>query len=68
MSERFRIEIELGNDAMQTEEDVARLLSETARKLRAKTIHLYHGGDYPSGALRDVNGNKVGQWEVCEEP
>lgn len=65
---KFKIDIELGNDAMQTECHVAALLSEVAKKLRSRVIRLSSDvGDYPSGALRDVNGNKVGNWEVTED-
>jgi hypothetical protein len=53
--EKFTLSIELGNEAMQTGEDVARALREVAKKL--------DGGD-DSGRIRDENGNTVGEWDL----
>lgn len=66
---KFRIDIKLGNDAMRSERHVAALLKQLASKLNNGAIRLQDDdrGDYPSGALRDVNGNKVGNWEVTED-
>ena len=60
----FKLEIELGNDAMQSAYDVALALSEAVRQL---TLH--RGYSEPlqheeQGSIRDVNGNRVGSWEV----
>ena len=52
------IEIETGNEGMQTPEDVARALSRAAARIE-------DGGD--SGPIRDYNGNTVGRWEVSGE-
>lgn len=49
----FTVEIELGNDAMQTGADVAAALREIADKLDA-------GID--AGIVRDANGNEVGRF------
>lgn len=52
----FTLTILLGNDAMQTAEDVAEALERTAHQLR----HLQHG-DY---GIFDLNGNKAGSWAM----
>lgn len=57
---RFTLEIELGNEAMQTADDVAEALERTARQLR----HLDHG----EFAIFDLNGNKVGAWDMPDAP
>ncbi len=56
---KFRIEIEMGNAAMSTVEDVARALEVTAQKLRtyADPAHVGEGG-----RVVDENGNGVGDW------
>ncbi len=56
---KFELEIELGNDAMKTRFDVAKALSEVARRLRTT------GRNYQ--AIMDRNGNKVGKWTFKEE-
>lgn len=64
---KFALEITLGNDAMQTGEDVARRLEVTAAKIRAN-----YGIDYIDewnglgGYVMDANGNTVGKWTVAE--
>jgi hypothetical protein len=50
----FVLTIDLGNDAMQTHEDVAEALERTAGRLRASTAD--------QASIRDINGNSVGQW------
>lgn len=65
---KFTLEIKLGNAAMQTGEDVAEALEETARKIRDT-----YGIDYVDewaglGAfIRDANGNRVGRWSIEAE-
>lgn len=51
----FTLRIKLGNDAMQTPEDVA-------ANLRAVANRLNWGADLQSGEILDYNGNKVGEW------
>jgi hypothetical protein len=57
----FKLTIELGNEAMQTPEDVAEALQAVARELERLS------GSWPragaEGKIRDVNGNTVGKWE-----
>ena len=59
---KFKIEIELGNDAMQSYDDI--------RSAIDKSLILYHGagknvpfvGEHVT--IRDVYGNRIGKWEV----
>jgi hypothetical protein len=50
----FRINIELGNDAMSTPEDVAGALEQVAKRLRDGAR---------SGIVKDANGATVGDFE-----
>jgi len=61
---KFTLSIDLGNAAMQTGDDVARALTEVAHTLTA-----FHGDHRLPEAMaglsiRDLNGNRVGAWEV----
>jgi hypothetical protein len=66
---KFRLEIELGNDARQTYADISgsvqrilgsvqRIFSDFARRGKEATDD--------AGGIYDANGNKVGFWEVSE--
>jgi hypothetical protein len=57
---RFSVEITLGNDAMQTSEDVARALRITADYIDGTGCFEHQSG----GSIRDDNGNTVGNWNV----
>jgi len=57
---KFTLEIELGNDAMQTEADVADVLLRLRDKL--KDMQGWEPGD--GGAIFDVNGNTIAGWTV----
>lgn len=59
----FKMEIELGNDAMQTYEDLARSLEKTASKLRDYA----DPPDTNGGRIIDMNGLAVGRWRVGKE-
>jgi len=61
---KFTLEIELGNDAMTTPDDVAYLLGVVAEQLDA--VDAFRAGD--EGRTRDVNGNTVGRWQVLGDP
>jgi hypothetical protein len=54
----FRLTIRLGNDAMQTPEDVACALREVSWLLDAGAT---------SSNVRDDNGNVVGGWELGDD-
>lgn len=56
---KFILKIELGNDAMQNQADVAHALMTVATKIR-KTGSI-------EGAIFDDNGNKVGTYQVVYE-
>lgn len=60
---RFTVEIELGNDAMQTWGDVRRVLRELVRHLSDAT-QPHSKPQIDGGKIMDVNGNSVGKWEV----
>jgi hypothetical protein len=56
---KFILEIDLGNEAMQTREDIAWALERASMMVRH--------GNYPLGAtIRDDNGNVVGKYERTE--
>lgn len=57
--DKFTVTIELGDDAMQDGQDVARALKEVARKVR--DLRFSHAD---GGGIMDLNGNSVGKWEV----
>jgi hypothetical protein len=66
---KFKIEIVLGNAAMQTGFDVAAALESVRGQIMSGW------GDHPMGnnpdgreprAIRDVNGNAVGFWKVTK--
>lgn len=59
---KLYIEVDLGNDAMQTASDVA--LSVT-RSLHGQASSLFDPlNQHEVGTIRDGNGNTVGKWEV----
>ena len=55
----FTLEITLGNDAMQTPQDVAAALRELANRLDALA------GSDDEQRIRDANGNTVGRWTLA---
>ena len=55
----FTLRITLGNEAMQTSEDVGEVL-------RAVANRLDYVLDRRSGEILDYNGNVVGEWEFTE--
>lgn len=63
----FTLKIELGNDAMQTGEDVALALEQVALNLTRRIGSLNLERDKREhnvpGLIKDANGNTVGKWE-----
>lgn len=59
---KFTLEIELGNDAMQTKGDIAAALTQVAARFPRCIMGRMVVGDY--GSIRDINGNTVGKWEI----
>ncbi len=58
---RFILKIELGNDAMQTGDDIAWAIQGVARQI------VNDGTDRVTGhKIMDVNGNSVGCWDLAE--
>lgn len=55
---KFKLEIQMGNEAMLTREDVARKVRQISEKIDS---------GYDEGRIMDDNGNKVGKWEFLEE-
>ncbi len=61
---KFTLEIELGDEAMQTYNDIGYALQQTA------AVMFRHDQDEPvesSNPIRDLNGNIVGGWVVIDE-
>ena len=61
---KFRLEIELGNDAMQTLDDVIAALRASRNSLADGNEPLTTGDN--DRVLRDENGNNIGKWEVTK--
>jgi len=57
----FTLKIKLGNDAMQTLDDIIESLRQSRESLADGYMPL---GKRDRDTLRDGNGNFVGQWEV----
>jgi hypothetical protein len=53
----FTLKITLGNEAMQTGDDV----KEALQKLN---FERYWNNDNLNGCIRDINGNTIGSWMV----
>ena len=66
----FKLTIELGDAAMSSSEDIAVVLRRIANQFE-ENRYVERGdsnGDYASAVVRDLNGNKVGEWELSGEP
>lgn len=59
----LELNIELGNDAMQTYEDLAAALEKTAKKLRIYAR--VEPGE--TGRIMDTNGLSVGRWRIIKD-
>ena len=59
----FKVEIKLGNDAMQTVSAIAVFLMEVVSKVQRWQPE----DDLPGGAIMDENGNRVGFWEITSD-
>lgn len=60
---KLKLEVTLGNEAMQTADDVAAAIQRSLTTA-AQLVSSYHVGD--SFHIKDANGNTVGRWEVVE--
>ncbi len=54
---KFILDITMGNDAMQSGDDVRNALEDVGHKLNL---------DQEAGIIRDINGNTVGEWRFEE--
>ena len=63
---KFKLEIELGNDAMRTARHVNAALRKVAASILCHEDDDEEGleGKVISGVILDENGRKVGRWEV----
>lgn len=61
MPDAFTLRIELGNDAMQTAQDIAEALRDTAVRIGYGAVI----GTTETGRIHDANGNEVGQWSIA---
>lgn len=57
MNGKFTVTIELGNDAMRTKAHLSTALKSVALLVPKQE----------SGIIRDINGNKVGEWALVKE-
>jgi hypothetical protein len=60
---KFTLEIELGNDAMQTAADLQDTLLKLAQRLH-KTLPYGPVRSPEGGRIMDANGNSVGTWTI----
>jgi hypothetical protein len=62
---KFTLTIELGNDAMQTADDIGKALLGVGRKLRFNHSRSEEMDVFDrSGGILDENGNRVGKWSI----
>lgn len=59
---KFKLEIELGNDAMRKTWEVGDAIESAMAHQATDRLKV---GD--TGRIMDINGNKVGSWKVVEE-
>ncbi len=57
---QFRVRIDMGNDAMQSPQDVAHALRQIAKDIDPYT----DWRSFDSERVRDINGNAVGSWKI----
>lgn len=62
---KFKLEIELGNDAMKDSNDVGEALLSVRTRLSGYPNAFDYGFD--EGEIKDANGNAIGKWEVVDE-
>ena len=62
---KFVLEIELGNEGMQSGEQVAGAIRRVATKIDSPFDNWEMEGD--QGIIRDINGNTVGKWVVMDD-
>jgi hypothetical protein len=60
----FTLTITLGNDAMRKPSDIAEALRTLADKLNSGDAFDETNYEHAYGFLRDINGNRVGEWKI----
>jgi len=60
---KFRLDIDLGNDAMQTSSDIRNTLATVQMEVGI----IFDGSPVRKMKIRDTNGNTVGFWEIVED-
>lgn len=68
---KFKMEIEIGNDAMHTYHELAQALDGVSHHLDQLSglmdLANLKGDKKLEAPIRDHNGNKVGSWEISKE-
>ena len=59
---KFTLEIEMGNEAMETPADIA----QTTRLLFSDFFRQHEPAEENHGSFYDANGNKVGTWALTD--
>jgi hypothetical protein len=62
IANRFVLQIELGNDAMNTPQQIAKILKDLGSRIPEETINDFRGVFSQSEHIMDANGNTVGRW------
>lgn len=61
---RFVVKIDIGNDSMNSAQDIARALREVAHRLSENDYPVDHEIDR---GIRDACGNTTGSWHLIED-
>lgn len=59
---KFKLEINMDNAAFEDDSEIKRIMDDMAKKIS----HGYPLRCWDKGVIYDINGNKVGTWEVTE--
>jgi hypothetical protein len=63
---KFKLEIELGNDAMKDQMDVSMILRKIANYLGVHGCFAMEDVPLKKNCIFDRNGNRVGHWKVTK--
>ena len=63
---KFKLEIEIGNDAMLDYDDLSQALIGMARKFDSRYREGREVVPGVNASVRDTNGNTVGHWNISE--
>jgi hypothetical protein len=63
--EQFKVTIDLGTfPALLSIKEIAQALRRVAATIEHE--HVIEDSDWPSGAIRDETGKKIGDWEIAK--